>query len=65
MLPETEQTMPVSDEELFRAYLAGDEASLRQLMERYGDSLTLYLNGYIVTTAIAKACETLAFQLFL
>ncbi len=37
----------MSDEELFRAYLAGDEAGLRQLMERYGDSLTLYLNGYI------------------
>ncbi|MBE7004860.1 MAG: sigma-70 family RNA polymerase sigma factor [Ruminococcaceae bacterium] len=37
----------VSDEELYRAYLAGDEAGLRQLMERYGDSLTLYLNGYV------------------
>ncbi|MBQ7583247.1 MAG: sigma-70 family RNA polymerase sigma factor [Lachnospiraceae bacterium] len=37
----------MTDEELFRAYLAGDEAGLRQLIERYGDSLTLYLNGYI------------------
>jgi RNA polymerase sigma-70 factor (ECF subfamily) len=37
----------VTDEELYREYLAGDEAGLRELMERYGDSLTLYLNGYI------------------
>lgn len=37
----------MTDEELYRAYLAGDEAGLRTLMERYGDSLTLYLSGYI------------------
>ena len=37
----------MSDEALYRLYLAGDEAGLRQLMERYGDSLTLYLNGYV------------------
>ena len=35
------------DETLFQSFINGDEAGLRELMERYGDSLTLYLNGYI------------------
>lgn len=40
--------MHESDEILYRRYLLQrDEADLRVLMERYGDSLTLYLNGYI------------------
>jgi RNA polymerase sigma factor (sigma-70 family) len=39
--------MPESDEKLFASYMRGDERGLRTLMERYGDSLTLYINGYI------------------
>lgn len=36
-----------SNEELFSAYLGGDGNALRILMERHGDALTLYINGYI------------------
>ena len=36
-----------SDEELYRQYLRGDEAGLEALMKTYGDSLTLYINGYL------------------
>lgn len=35
------------DETLFESLLEGDEAALRPLMERYGDALTLYVNGYL------------------
>ena len=35
------------DETLFQNFINGDEAGLRALMERYGDSLTLYLAGYV------------------
>ena len=35
------------DESLYRQYLNGDEAGLRALMERYGDALTLYIDGYL------------------
>ena len=37
----------LTDEGCFKAFLAGDESGLRALMERYGDSLTLYINGYL------------------
>lgn len=37
----------MTDEELYRRYLAGDEAGLSGLMEKYGDVLTLYINGYL------------------
>ena len=36
-----------SDEALYRRYLAGDEQGLSELMERYGNALTLYINGYL------------------
>lgn len=36
-----------SDEMLFQSFLDGDEAGLCELMERYGDSLTLYLHGCV------------------
>lgn len=36
-----------SDEELYRQYLSGDEAGLDSLMQKYGNSLTLYINGYL------------------
>ena len=37
----------IPDEELYRRWLSGDEEGLRALMERYGDRLTLYLDGYV------------------
>lgn len=37
----------MTDEELYRRYLNGDEAGLSELMEKYGDALTLYLDGYL------------------
>lgn len=37
----------VSDEELYRQYLNGKEEGLDRLMQRYGNSLTLYINGYL------------------
>ena len=35
------------DETLFERLVAGDQECLRPLMERYGDVLTLYVNGYV------------------
>ena len=37
----------MNDEELYRRYLDGDEAGLAELMEKYGDALTLYMDGYL------------------
>ena len=37
----------VIDEELYRQYLRGDEAGLEALMRKYGNPLTLYINGYL------------------
>lgn len=37
----------ITDEILFRRYLEGDESGLTVLMERYGNSLTFYINGYL------------------
>ena len=37
----------MTDEELYRRYLDGDEAGLSELMKKYGDALTLYINGYL------------------
>lgn len=39
--------MATTDETLYRRYLEGDEGGLTVLMERYGSSLTFYINGYI------------------
>ena len=36
-----------NDEALFEKLVAGDRECLRPLMERYGDALTLYANGYV------------------
>ena len=36
-----------TNEALYAAYLGGDKDALRVLMERYGNALTLYINGYI------------------
>ena len=35
------------DEALYRQYLSGDDAGLEALMKKYGDPLTLYLDGYL------------------
>ena len=35
------------DESLYRQYLSGDDAGLEALMKKYGDPLTLYINGYL------------------
>ena len=35
------------DEALYRQYLGGDDAGLNALMEKYGDPLTLYIDGYL------------------
>lgn len=36
-----------TDEELYRRYLAADQNAAAELVSRYGDNLTLYLNGYL------------------
>lgn len=37
----------MTDEELYRRYLDGDETGLTALMNQYGDALTLYIDGYL------------------
>lgn len=37
----------MTDEELYRCYLDGDEDGLTELMDRYGSALTLYIDGYL------------------
>ena len=37
----------ISDETAYRRYLDGQEHAADLLVERYGDGLTLYINGYI------------------
>ncbi|MBO7387740.1 MAG: RNA polymerase sigma factor [Lachnospiraceae bacterium] len=37
----------LTDTELYNKYLSGDGASYDELMIRYGDKLTIYLNGYL------------------
>lgn len=37
----------MTDENAYRRCLDGDEAGLRELMERYGNPLTLYIDGYL------------------
>jgi RNA polymerase sigma-70 factor (ECF subfamily) len=36
-----------SDDDLYREFILGDNAAYDQLMIRHGDSLLIYLNGYI------------------
>ena len=36
-----------TDEELYGQYLSGDETGLELLIKKYGDPLTLYINGYL------------------
>ena len=37
----------ISDEELYRQYLSGDETGLEELIRKYDNPLTLYINGYL------------------
>ena len=37
----------VSDGDFYRQYLNGDDAGLEALMKKYGDPLTLYIDGYL------------------
>ena len=37
----------VTDEELYGQYLCGDETGLELLINKYGDPLTLYIDGYL------------------
>ena len=37
----------ISDETAYRRYLDGEEKAADLLVERYGDALTLYINGYL------------------
>ena len=37
----------ISDKTAYRRYLDGEEKAADLLVERYGDALTLYINGYI------------------
>lgn len=37
----------ISDETAYRRYLDGEEKAAELLVEKYGDALTLYINGYI------------------
>ncbi|MDO4503324.1 MAG: RNA polymerase sigma factor [Coriobacteriia bacterium] len=37
----------MTDEQLYRAYLKGDERALRTLVERHGENLTLFLTGMV------------------
>ena len=37
----------ISDETAYRRYLDGDQKAADLLVEKYGDALTLYINGYL------------------
>ncbi|MBQ9041670.1 MAG: RNA polymerase sigma factor [Eggerthellaceae bacterium] len=50
------------DETLFERLLDGDGEALRPLMERHGDALTLYVNGYVRDIDIAEDIMIEAFS---
>ena len=52
----------VSDEMLFRRLLGGDGESLNPLLDRYGDALTIYNNGYIHDLDMAEDLMIEAFS---
>ena len=41
------ELLMVTDEELYGQYLCGDETGLELLIKKYGDPLTLYIDGYL------------------
>ncbi|MDO4400812.1 MAG: sigma-70 family RNA polymerase sigma factor [Coriobacteriia bacterium] len=52
----------LSDERLFNRLTQGDKESLRPLMERHGDALTLYINGYLHDLDMAEDIMLEAFS---
>lgn len=52
----------ISDEVLFRRLLDGDGESLNPLLNRYGDALTIYINGYIHDLDMAEDLMIEAFS---
>lgn len=52
----------VSDEELFHRLINGDREALRPLMECYGDSLKLYIDGYVRDIDMAEEIMIDAFS---
>lgn len=53
----------ISDESAYRKYLNGEEQAVNELVERYGDALTLYINGYIKDIHEAEDLMIEAFSL--
>ena len=51
----------IRDEELYRQYLSGDELGLRELMDRYGDRLTVYLRSFALNLDEAEELMVEAF----
>ena len=54
-----------SDEQLFVRSVRGDDSALRVLMERYGNSLTLFLNGYVHDLDTAEDIMIEAFSIMI
>ena len=36
-----------NDDELYSSFISGDNSAYDELMIRYGDSLTIYMNAYL------------------
>ena len=51
------------DEALYRQYLSGDDEGLNALMKKYGDPLTLYIDGYLHDVHEAEELMLDVFQL--
>ena len=48
-----------TDEELYGQYLSGDETGLELLIKKYGDPLTLYIDGSLVRSSRLKIIRRL------
>lgn len=57
------QEETISDELAYRRYLLGEESAAEILVERYGDALTFYINGYIKDLHDAEDLMIEAFSL--
>ena len=53
----------ISDETAYRRYLDGDQKAADLLVEKYGDPLTLYINGYLKDIYEAEDLMIEAFSL--
>ena len=52
----------ISDETAYRRYLDGEQSAADLLVEKYGDALTLYINGYLNDMQEAEALMIEAFS---